>query len=242
MTSLQVGSVVLRRVPHAGYGVIVEGVDGAPIGEITPYLDRVFGEESNREAFFSLVDTHGVVVCRNLAIDPTPYRRVRGKRSRGRLSQGEFFHHDGCSTPVKPRVVEIRCPPQDCVRSMGTSVAPFPAVVRNLLGVMPVGVMRLPDLTAFDRAVAAGEVVDWEQIQGALNRAIRGMTPEAARELLFRADQAGPCFREPWTLSESRFIANNNPAATAQHRRVCYPWVPGRPNGGLLKRWPNEER
>lgn len=240
---LHLDKLALRIVRRKGYGVVVNGVMGS---STTWYLDGVMGDPLEREAFFSAVDTHGVVVCRNLDIDPTPYRGVRGKRSRGRLSQGEFFHHDGCSTPVKPRVVEIRCPEQACVRTMGTSVAPFPDVVRALLAVIPPAVKRTEALAAFDEAVAAGlhttwDHESWEAVQGAVNRALRGMAPEAARELLAHADTTLPCFREPWTLRESRFIANNNRHQTAQHRRVCTSWSSGEPNGHLHKRWPAEE-
>lgn len=236
---LRLGEVELH-VSRPRFGVVIEGAaDGDPA-----YLDGLFADPIGREAFFALVDAEGLVVARNLTIDPTPYRPVRGKRSRGRLSQGEFFHHDGCSTPVRPRVVEIRCPQQPCVRSMGTSVAAFPAVVHTMLEVLQGLLERVAELEEVGAALRAQEagVLDWDGLQGELNRIVRQLDAETARAFFAEVDGAALCFAEPWTLGESRFIANENPTKTAQHRRACRtPWVAGVPNGMLIKRWPAEE-
>ncbi|MEZ4320907.1 MAG: hypothetical protein R3F61_25745 [Myxococcota bacterium] len=240
--TVNLGGTALRARRSGGLGVVLEGRVQDEPGAVTPYMDAVLDDPATREAFFQLVETEGLVVCRHLAIDPVPYRGVRGKRTRGRMSQGEFFHHDGCSTPTRPRIVEIRCPDQDCVRAMGTSVARFPEVVRTLLDVLPHPLLRTEGLGELKAAANAGEALDWEGVQGAVNRAIRPLDVETARALLREVDAGSPSFTEPWTLSESRFMANENPARTVQHRRA-YPvgFGPGVPNGRLLKRWPAEE-
>jgi hypothetical protein len=243
-SSVLLGSTRLRLQPWEGFGVIVDGPDGLPEGTRSAYLDAILAEAESREAFFSWVDRVGLVVCRNLEIDPTPYRRVGGRHTHGRLSQGEYFHHDGCSTPTRPRVVEIRCPPQEFVRSMRTATAPFPDVAVAMLRELPVGLRRLDQLAGWRTALVAGEPleVDWEVVQGTINRAIRQLPAETARGWFRDVDRAAGAFVAPWTLGESRFMANENPARTVQHRRALHPpWQPGMPNGHLLKRWPAEE-
>ncbi len=224
-----------------GLGLVIEGpADGTPRN----YLDAVFDDASAREAFFSLVDTHGLVVCKNLDLDPEPYRFVGGNRGQGKLSQGEYFHHDGCSTPIKPRINEIRCPDQRVVRTMLTSIAPFPEVVTAMLLELPTFWMRDERLRGWREIAQAGEPlgVDPKAMQGRLNRAVRALNPEDARGFFMAVDQRVGAYAEPWSMSESRFMANDNPVVTVQHRRACYlPWAPGTPNGHLLKRWPAEE-
>lgn len=242
--SVSVGAWELRTEARSGFGMVVTGVLGATDSKPTTYLDPILADAEGREAFFSLVDTAGVVVCRNLEIDPSPYRRVGGRRTQGKLSQGEYFHHDGCSTPTKPRVVEIRCPGQDWVRTMGTAIAPYEAAVHAMLLELPVGLTRVEGLRAWRELVASEAPLtdELDHVQGVLNRAIRSLAPEDARVFFRDVDARVGAFVEPWTLRESRFIANCNSGSTAQHRRACYPpWMPGTPNGHLLKRWPAEE-
>lgn len=241
-SQIQIGDRHLRVRRPAGFGLVIEGEVGAT--GLTPYLDDVLANASTRETFFSLVDAHGVVVAQKLSIDRAPYRGVRGKRARKRASQSEFYHHDGCSTPVKPRVVEIRCPDQRWVRTMGTPVAAFPQVVETMLLLMSPVLRYSAGLEAQHDAIAAGnrEGVDWERLQGELNRVLRQIDAEDARTFFCEVDAATLGYCEPWTLGESRFIANRNDGQTAQHRRACLvPHVPGTPNGRLIKRWPNEE-
>lgn len=240
---LIVGTTTLRTRARAGFGLVIVGVPGQQASP-EPYLDRVFADPASREAFFTLVDAEGLVVARNLAIDPSPYRQVGGTRSHGRLSQGEMFHHDGCSSPTKPRVVEIRCPPQPVVRAMGTTIAPFPGIVQTMLRALPATLRTAGGLErphAADRAGAEPEG-GWDHVQGLLNRVLRQIGTEDARAFFQDVDAEALSFREPWTLSESRFMANSNPRKTVQHRRACpVPWALGTPNGHLLKRWPAEE-
>ena len=70
------------------------------------YVDEFLLAPTHREAFLRLIETEGLVVCRDVGGEAARHRDVRGRSSRGRLSPGEYFHHDGCSAPVKPRVVE----------------------------------------------------------------------------------------------------------------------------------------
>ena len=112
-----------RSVPWPGSAVVIEGLSGRTT---TPadYVNEVLLTDEHREAFFALVDHAGLVVCKHVGGDDAGHKGVRGRSSRGRLSQGEFFHHDGCSGPTKPRIVEIRCPYQEVPRHTFTAVAP----------------------------------------------------------------------------------------------------------------------
>lgn len=232
----------LRAMRHGRFGLTVFGPEGVPDGQPTPYLDPILADPSDREAFFTWVDQEGLIVCKNLTIEPAPYRPVGGKRTPNRLSQGEYFHHDGCSAPVNPRVVEIRCPPQERVRAMGTTIAPFPEVVVVMLRHLPAS-LRRDGLNVWHEALDAGEAlpVSWDHVQGVINRTLRALPAATARAWFLEVDRF--CgYTEPWTLGESRFMANQNNGRTVQHRRACpEPWVAGVPNGGLLKRWPAEE-
>ena len=226
-------------VRSSGLATIVEPHDGRP----ARYLDATFADPAAKEAFFQWVDRAGLVVCRGLLHNDHGYRPVGGKRSQRRLSQGEFFHHDGCSAPEPPRIVEIRCPPQTVVRSMATAIAPFPAVVASMLLVLSPGRRRHGGLDRYADAVSAGERPDagWDHVQGLVNRVIRQLRAEDARAYFRDVDLHAGAFVEPWTFAESRFIANGNPVATMQHRRACHPpYRPGTPIGQLLKRWPCE--
>ena len=110
----------LRRVASTGLGLIVDGLDHADGTTAAPasYVDEVLLTEPHREAFFALIDAEGLVVCRQVGGDERTHAPVRGRSSRGRLSQSELYHHDGCSGPTKPRVVEIRCPYQTLPRAI----------------------------------------------------------------------------------------------------------------------------
>src|SRR4051812_26094257 len=103
---MQLGPWQLRLAPWSGLGIVVQGLEGA--GAPDDYVDAVLLAAPHRDAFFDLVDRVGLVVCKGVRSDDDGLKDVRGRSSRGRLSQGEFFHHDGCAGPTKPRVVEIR--------------------------------------------------------------------------------------------------------------------------------------
>lgn len=243
-TTVRLGSTELRVQRGAGLGVIVLGPVAPPDDAPTAYLDPILAEPASREAFFAWVDREGLVVCKALAIDPAPYRDVGGRYCKGRMSQSEYYHHDGCSSPTQPRVVEIRCPDQRVIRQMRTSVARFPQVVATMVLTLPEGLLRSAELRGWRDALRAGEPlqVDWDAVQGAVNRCIRQIPAESGTAYFRDVDEAAGAYSEPWTFGESRFMANDNPVQTVQHRRALMPpWRPGVPNGGLLKRWPAEE-
>lgn len=238
---VQLGSWRARTAPWTGLGLVIEGLDG-PTQTPADYVNDVLLLDEHRDDFFDLVDRVGLVVCKNVGGDDSRHRNVRGRSSRGRLSQGEYFHHDGCSGPTKPRVVEIRCPYQEVPRRTVTAIAPFPEVVMEMVRVMP-AVLRTPDLDAVHEAIVGNAVdaaTDWDLVQGAVNRAVRRALPaEAQREFLRRVDSSIGAYREPWGMGESRFIANANSVRTMQHRRAYLEAHTGkRPNGHLVKRWP----
>jgi hypothetical protein len=174
------------------------------------------------------------------------YRDVRGRSSKGRLSQGEYYHHDGCSGPVRPRFVEIRCPIQPQTRGVATAVAPHHDVVKAMVQVLPAELATTPALAGQDMSLATiGQMDDaaLDQLQGLITRTVRKkLNAEGARAYFRQVDAAAYAYFEPWALGESRFIANANSGMTLQHRRAYQaPHTGGVANGHLVKRWTNEE-
>ena len=244
---LRFGPWRLRLAPAVGLGLVVDGLAAADPthdagGPPADYVNAVLLAPEHTETFLGLVDRVGLVVCRDVGGDDARHRDVRGRSSRGRLSQGEFFHHDGCAGPTKPRVVEIRCPYQEVPRHTFTAVAPFPEVVIAMLQELP-EMLCTGELGAWRVAVddtAARPALDWDLVQGTINRAVRRSLPaEAQRAYLRGVDVRVGAHREPWAMGESRFIANSNLGRTMQHRRAYLEEHTGkRPNGRLVKRWP----
>jgi hypothetical protein len=199
-----------------------------------------------REAFYHLVDATGLVICLNAHTAHPTYRDVRGRSSKGRMSQGEYYHHDGCTGPVKPRLVEIRCPIQPQKRGVATAVAPHHDVVKAMVQVLPADLAASPALAGLDLKPAAICDMDpaaLDQLQGFITRTVRKkLNAEGARSYFRQVDVAANAYFEPWALGESRFIANANSGVTLQHRRAYQaPHTGGVANGHLVKRWPNEE-
>lgn len=246
---LTFGASRLQLAPWPGLGLVVNAVvpvaDQA-VGEASApsdYMNDLLLTEPHREQFFSLVDQVGLVVCKHVGGDDHLHRDVKGRSSRGRLSQGEFFHHDGCSGPVKPRVVEIRCPYQEVARHTATAIAPYPDVLYAMLLELRPDLRAVGELEAWHtRLLATGELPkdQWDSIQGALNRTLRrALRSEAARAYFRNVDVRAGGYREPWEMGECRFIANANGIKTMQHRRAYIDIHDGgRANGRLLKRWP----
>ena len=238
----------LRVAQWSGLGIVIEGLEHAE-GERAPadYTNEVLLTPRHRAAFLGLIDAVGLVVCKNVGGDDALHREVRGRSSRGRLSQGEYYHHDGCSGPDKPRVVEIRCPHQTVDRRTATAVAPFPEVLYAQLKLLPEAVpkaLESAELAAWHAAVVAEGALPpalWNPAQGLVNRAVRReLGPEPARAYLRAVDVQVHAYREPWSMGESRFIANANAQRTFQHRRAYLePHTGGYPNGRLVKRWPD---
>lgn len=212
---------------------MIEGLEGEGTAR-TDYVNDVLLAPEHRDAFFALVDRVGLVVCKHVGGDDALHRDVRGRSSRGRLSQGERYHHDGCAGPVKPRIVEIRFPYQQVARHTFTAIAPYPEVVGAMLAELPAN-LRVGEL-----ARGFGDL-DPELVQGAINRGLRrALSAEDQRAYLRHVDLRVGAYREPWEMGESRFIANSNAARTMQHRRAYLEPHTGKPNGRLVKRWPAE--
>jgi hypothetical protein len=203
-----------------------------------------------REAFYQLVDATGLVVCLNVHTTHPTYRDVRGRSSKGRLSQGEYYHHDGCTGPVKPRFVEIRCPIQPQTRGVATAVAPHHDVVKAMVQVLaaelPAELAKIAALAKQDITPEALGQMDndsLDHLQGLITRTVRKkLNAEGARSYFRQVDAAANAYFEPWALGESRLIANANCQQTMQHRRAYQaPHTGGVANGHLVKRWTNEE-
>jgi len=226
--------------------LVIEGEVGQETNEPSDYLHDQLLLPEWREAFYQLIDATGLVVCLNAHTAHPTYRAVRGRSSKGRLSQGEYYHHDGCSGPVKPRFVEIRCPIQPQTRGIATAVAPYRDVVKAMVGTLSTELAATPALASQDMRPAALKQMadaDLEQLQGLITRTVRKkLNAEGARDYFRQVDVAANAYCEPWALGESRFIANANPGVTMQHRRAYQSLhLGGVANGHLVKRWPHEE-
>lgn len=244
LAAVALGPWRLRLAAWPGPGVVIDGLDHADgVAAPADYVNEVLLTPEHRGAFLALIDAAGVVVCKHVGGDDALHRDVRGRSSRGRLSQGEYYHHDGCSGPSKPRVVEIRCPHQTVGRRTATAIAPFPEVLYAQLLELPAALV-VDDLATWRAALLADGALpaaQWDTIQGLVNRSVRReLGPEAARAYLRAVDLRAGAYREPWSMGESRFIANANPVKTYQHRRAYLePHTGGFPNGKLVKRWPD---
>ncbi|WP_291926853.1 hypothetical protein [Limnohabitans sp.] len=226
--------------------LVIEGEVGQEGALPSDYLHDKLVLPEWREAFYQLVDATGLVVCLNVHSQHPTYRDVRGRSSKGRLSQGEYYHHDGCTGPVKPRFVEIRCPIQPQTRGVATAVAPHRDVVRAMVQVLPAELATNAALAGQDMSPEALDQMDHaalDQLQGLITRTVRKkLNAEGARSYFRQVDAAANAYFEPWALGESRFIANANNGITMQHRRAYQaPHTGGVANGHLVKRWTHEE-
>jgi hypothetical protein len=242
---LELGRWRVKARRAGAFGLVLDGLvgDGAPDHD-QDWLHAILREPSDREAMFSLVDREGLVVCLDVRTTHPSYRDVRGRSSRGRLSQGEYYHHDGCSSPTRPRIVEIRYPHQETPRHTRTAVAPFPDSVIAMLEVLPTRLAAHPEAARARARIAEGSLApdDWDLVQGVLTRLVRReLDSTDARAYFDVVDVGVGAYREPWRAGESRLIANANPLRTMQHRRAYLQAPDGRPNGHLVKRWPAEE-
>ncbi len=226
--------------------LVIEGEVGTEASAPSDYLHDKLLLPEWREAFYQLVDATGLVVCLNSHTQHPTYRDVRGRSSKGRLSQGEYYHHDGCTGPVKPRFVEIRCPIQPQTRGIATAVAPHRDVVNAMVQVLPTELAATPALAGLDMNLATIGLMDdaaLDHLQGLITRTVRKkLNAEGARSYFRQVDAAANAYFEPWDLGESRFIANANSGVTMQHRRAYQaPHTGGVAHGHLVKRWTNEE-
>lgn len=238
--NLEIAGLQFRADRPWSFGLVLYGCAEE---ESFDYLHHLLLNPATCEALYTLVDLEGLVVCKNLRTRHPSYREVRGRSSRGRLSPGEYYHHDGCSLPHDPRVVEIRCPHQDVSRSVATAVAPFPRTVVAMIQALPPGNQATRLRRDCDQLDRGGDVDHWVRLQGLTNRVVRRtLDSESARRYFLNVDHLAAAYVAPWDMGESRLIANANPGRTMQHRRAYQqPHRGGQANGRLVKRWPAEE-
>ena len=220
------------------------------------YLHEVLLSPKNREAFLELIEHERLVVCKNVRSNASSYRKVNGKSSVVKLSQAEYYHHDGCSSPTKPKVVEIRFPHQAIARNIATAIAPFSSVIRAMLFALPESFLKYDELESY-RTAFSGSTIDyprpefWDQIQGKVTRLVRReLDAESCRSYFRTVDQLADAYALPWEMGESRLMLNSHSdlVRTMQHRR-SYQNARGsaeqnsgvEQNGSLLKRWTAEE-
>jgi hypothetical protein len=156
--------------------LVIEGEVGHEGTEPTDYLHDKLLLPEWREAFYQLVDATGLVVCLNVHTQHPTYRDVRGRSSKGRLSQGEYYHHDGCTGPVKPRFVEIRCPIQPQTRGVATAVAPHHDVVKAMVQMLPAELAATSALAGQDMSLDTISQMDYaalDHLQGLITRTVR---------------------------------------------------------------------
>ena len=225
--------------PHR-FGLVI---DGPANNENDDYLHDVLLSPNCRNEFFSLVERERLVVCKNVKTEAPSYRKVRGKSSSGKLSQAEYYHHDGCSCPTKPRVVEIRLPYQEIDRQVATAIAPFPDVIRAMRMALPVRLKSDCGLDGIPDKLSPPD--DWDKIQGRITRLVRReMDAESCRAYFRDVDQIAEAFDFPWEMGESRLMLNSHVdlTQTMQHRRAHQkPRQSNEQNGSLVKRWTAEE-
>jgi len=227
--------------PHT-FGIVIEGRGD--------YLHDVLLSSQHKRSFIKLVEREGLVVCKNVDTHDATYRRVRGKSSAGKLSQAEYYHHDGCSCPVKPAVVEIRLPHQPIKRDVATAIAPFADVIKAMLNCLPEHLRVEAEIAAAVDSFSGNPaerppVSQWDKIQGRMTRLVRReMDAESCRSFFRDVDAAAGAYVVPWEMGESRLMLNNaeDLTKTMQHRR-SYQKIreQNEQNGSLVKRWTAEE-
>ena len=246
MTTFDVAGHAFERAEQPGFGLVIVPVQGATLPLPLDHLDELLLAPGNRAQFYEQVDHYGFVLCRKVHSQHPTYRVVRGRSSPGKLSPGEYFHHDGCAGPTKPRVVEIRFPFQDTPRRVATALAPFPDVVQTMFTCLPATVAVRPEFDPWHEHLAGvceTSYVQWQRVQALVMRAVRRcFSASEAREYLRTVDRVSGAYVHRWRAGDSLFIANENRVRTLQHRRAYpSPAFDGQENGNLIKRWPAEE-
>ena len=250
-STLQLANVTFPISRPHSFGLVLNRpieIDSESAGE--DYLHEILLKPENQESLFSLIEAEGLVVCLNVRSNAPSYRKVRGKSSVSKLSQAEYYHHDGCSSPTKPRIVEIRCPHQAIARNIATAIASFPAVIRAMLSALPDSLVKDEELLRFRDAFTSPASEQptpdqWDNIQGKVTRlARRELDAEGCREYFRQVDALANAYVLPWQMGESRLMLNSHEdlSRTMQHRRAYQTSrVEAGQNGSLVKRWPAEE-
>lgn len=255
-STLTLGNVQFKTSRPHRFGIVIHGLasqtDDSPAA--ADYLHEYLLSPALRETFLTLIETEGLVVCKNVHSEHPTYRKVRGKSSGGKLSQAEYYHHDGCSCPTKPQVVEIRLPQQDVGRDVATAIAPFGDVVRAMLAALPEKLKSSLGLDSqiTDALATFSQTPDqwpdpslWDKIQGRITRLVRReMDAEGSRAWFRQVDELAGAYVLPWEMRESRLMLNNHAdlSRTFQHRRSMQkPKSEIAQNGSLVKRWTAEE-
>ena len=224
-STLTLGGVAFRVSRTHAFGLVIDGaVDPTP-EQADDYLHAVLLARSNRDAFFALIEAEGLIVCRGIRREDATYRPVAGRSGTAKLSQAEYYHHDGCSGPQKPRFDEIRSPWGSRPRRATTAVARFGDVVRAQLAALPV--RMVDDEVAEWRAAFADDATrppaeDWDAIQGRVTRRVRKeMDATGARAWFAEVDRLAGAYLLPWEPGESRLMLNAHAdlTKTMQHRR-----------------------
>lgn len=255
-STLTLGDVQFKTSRPHRFGIVIHGLVSNADESLAQddYLHEQLLSPALRETFLTLIETEGLVVCKNVhSVHPT-YRKVRGKSSGGKLSQAEYYHHDGCSCPTKPQVVEIRLPQQDVGRDVATAIAPFGDVVQAMLKALPEKLKSSPGIDSqITDALAAfsqgpdqwPDISQWDKIQGRVTRLVRReMDAETSRAWFRDVDDLAGAYVLPWEMRESRLMLNNHDdlSRTFQHRRSMQkPKSEIDQNGSLVKRWTAEE-
>ena len=254
-STLTLGDIQFKTSRPHRFGIVFHGVaDADATSASADYLHEHLLSPALREVFLEMIETEGLVVCKNVHSEHATYRKVRGKSPSGKLSQAEYYHHDGCSCPTKPQVVEIRLPQQEVGREVATAIAPFGDIVHAMLTALPENLKSNPGLDSqiTDALAAFSQTPDqwpdpslWDKIQGRITRLIRReMDAESSRAWFRQVDELAEAYVLPWEMRESRLMLNNHAdlSRTYQHRRSMQkPKSEIAQNGSLVKRWTAEE-
>jgi hypothetical protein len=242
---ISIGNAIFETTRTHPFGITIKGLVGA---ESHDYLHDILLSEPCRESFFELIECEGLVICKNVRSDASSYRKVRGKSSHRKLSQAEYYHHDGCSCPTKPRVVEIRMPHQKVERNISTAIAPFPNVIKAMLVSLSKSSKIKSEFSELTDQFEKGDPPhfdQWDKIQGRITRMVRReFDAEACRSFFREVDDLAQAYVEPWEMGESRLMLNSHDdlTKTMQHRRAYQkPRGEHEQNGSLVKRWTAEE-
>ena len=245
-TQIEIGGTQFPITRPHPFGLVIQRSAGCHDED---YLHDILLAPANRDSFFALIESERLVICKDVHSVAASYRKVRGKSSYGKLSQAEYYHHDGCSCPTKPRFVEIRFPHQKIQRNVATAIAPFLHVIKAMIMSLPerlTNTQEIADIRAAfsdSNPIPAAEL--WDGFQGRITRLVRReMDAESSRAFFRDVDRTAGAYDLPWEMGESRLMLNahDDLSITMQHRRAYQqPRGNNEQNGSLVKRWTAED-